>query len=26
MNGNNGLQIKLAGLGTITYNQITQIL
>jgi flagellar basal-body rod modification protein FlgD len=26
MNGNNGLQIKLAGLGTISYNQITQIL
>ena len=26
MNGNNGLQIKLVGLGTISYNQITQIL
>ncbi len=26
MNGNNGLQIKLAGLGTISYDQITQIL
>lgn len=26
MNSNNGLQIKLVGLGTISYNQITQIL
>jgi flagellar basal-body rod modification protein FlgD len=26
MNGNDGLQIKLVGLGTVKYNQITQIL